>query len=114
MTPTGSLSPDVRAGDSPVETTQDEPPSGAADDTPYDDAHWPDHLLDTVLGEQCAQLDDRRRARRPWCGSATDRPRRRPRWTSRPAGCSGAVDAGRGAYVLSGDWADDDDGSPGT
>ena len=30
-TPTGSLSPDVRAGDSPVETTQDEPPTRTAD-----------------------------------------------------------------------------------
>ncbi len=83
----------------------------------YADAHWPGGLLEPVLGEQCAQLDARP-GEAPRVHVAAD-----------PTGNASAadvaadttsirVDAGRGAYVLSGDWDEPDgpddvtDGSP--
>jgi type VII secretion protein EccB len=111
-TPHGRLAPGTRVGDSPVETTQEVPPTAGQALPPYDGARWPDHLLQTETGEQCAELTTRP-GEPPSVQIATD-----PGETASAAGLAAgrraipAVAAGRGAYVLSGDWADGSDGSP--
>ena len=111
MTPTGSLSSDERSGDSPVETTQDEPPTGWQNTPPYRDAHWPDHLLDTVLDEQCAQLTTAP-GEAPTVRLATHPGEQASSLDVAADRVQRAVDPGRGAYVLSGDWGDTSHGSP--
>ena len=77
----------------------------------FGEAEWPAGLLEPLLGEQCAQLD-----------VAPGEPPR-AQVVADPTGDASAedvaagttsvrVDPGRGAYVLSGDWADIDSGSP--
>ena len=92
----GEPGADVRAGDSPVETTQDEPPTARQTTPPYDGAHWPDDLLDTVLDEQCAQAQDRSR-RGADGGGAPPRPGAQASSLDVAAGrVQRAVDAGAG------------------
>jgi type VII secretion protein EccB len=78
---------------------------------PYLSAHWPDTLLEPVFGEHCARLQPRA-GEAPVVELATD-PTDEASSTAVDAGeRSVAVDPGRGAYVLSGDWNDRTGGSP--
>lgn len=78
---------------------------------PYLDARWPDTTLGEVLGEQCALL---RAApgEQPIVVLAGDPASEASSEDVLPSEKSVAVDAGRGAYVLSGDWADTEEGAP--
>ncbi len=109
-TPSGRLTQGSRLGDSPVEIHQDEPPTGFQTSA-YVGAHWPEGLLESVPGEQCAQLTTAP-GEAPRVQIATD-----PGETASAADLPNtrrvpAVAAGRGAYVLSGEWSDTVDGSP--
>lgn len=77
----------------------------------YADADWPGTLLAPLLGEQCAQLD------------AVPESAPRVQLAGDPTGDASAVevpadttsvrvDAGRGAFVYSGDWSEQTSGAP--
>ncbi len=77
----------------------------------FADAHWPGDLLTPLFGEQCAQLDVAPGAAPrvqvvgdPLGGAAA---------AEVPEGTTSVrVDPGRGAFVYSGDWADETSGAP--
>ena len=80
--------------------------------SPDRSAHWPEATLAQVRGEYCAELETDARP------GARGRPRRRAdlrgllgRASRARSAPSPSLPAG-GAYVLSGGWADSDDGSP--
>ena len=78
---------------------------------PYRAARWPDTLLEPVFGEHCARLQPEP-GESPVVELGTD-PTDEASSTAVDAGeRSVAVDPGRGAYVLSGDWSDRSGGSP--
>ncbi|HEX6151206.1 type VII secretion protein EccB [Nocardioides sp.] len=94
------------------------PPSatyqGDVDDLEIDDAgvvdtRWPSTTLQPVFGERCAQLVTERGA--PPVVRLVQDPEGEAAATGRK-GESVAVDAGAGAYVLSGGWSDGTRGSP--
>lgn len=77
----------------------------------YDAARWPGQLLQTVPGEHCAQLEPVA-GEQPGVRLATS-----PSEDASSGGLSAerkeiSVDAGRGAYVLSGGWDDEVSGAP--
>jgi len=75
------------------------------------DAHWPGDLLEPLLGEQCAQLDVGAGAG-PRVQVVGD-PSADASAAEVPAGTTSVrVDAGRGAFVYSGDWSDASSGAP--
>lgn len=103
-----TLAPPHRPG-GPVEV--DGLVSAERDQVPFVDAHWPDTLPAPVLGEACALLStDAGRA--PVVQVAAD-PTDDASSVDVPEGQKlSRVDAGRGAYVLSGDFAAAGDGAP--
>ena len=99
------------APDTPRITAVDGPVSVERGAATFGEAGWPGGLLEPLLGEQCAQLD------------VTPGEPPRVQVVADPTGDASAedvaadttsvrVDAGRGAFVLSGDWADSASGSP--
>jgi type VII secretion protein EccB len=111
MTPRGFLAQGSRSGDSPVETIVDAAPPVDQDLPPYLGAHWPDHLLDTVLSEHCAELTTAP-GEAPRVRIATDPGEGAAAGDLAAGKVLPTVDPGRGAYVLSGDWPDSSGGSP--
>jgi ESX secretion system ATPase EccB len=112
-TPRGRLTAGShRSGDAPLERIVDAPPQVGRTVPSYLAAHWPDTVLRTEPGQQCARLTAGS-GRAPTVQLATD-----------PVGLAAAtpsrggellppqVAAGRGAYVRSGGWADDRTGAP--
>lgn len=98
------------AGDEP-DIVLDEPPALDRDEPPYLDAKWPADPVTPVLGQQCAQL------------SAVAGERPGVQIVQNPAGEASAedvergdrsvvVDAGAGAFVLSGGWDQPTGGEP--
>lgn len=110
-TPNGKLTPDRRRRGSPVETTQDEPPAATQITAPYAAAHWPDQIFQGDITERCAELT-------PVPGEAptvqiATAPDDEASADGIPAAKRVAVVApGRGAYVLSGSWTSESEGSP--
>ncbi len=98
------------AGDE-ADITLDDPPALVRGDQPYLDAHWPQDLVTPVLGQQCARLS----------AAAGQRPG--VEIVTTPTGDASAeevdlgdrsvrVDAGAGAFVLSGGWDQTTGGDP--
>jgi len=77
----------------------------------FADAQWPGDLLEPLLGEQCAQLDVE-----PGAGprvQVVGDPSADASAVAVPADTTSVrVDAGRGAFVYSGDWSDETSGAP--
>jgi type VII secretion protein EccB len=110
-TPQGRITQGERAGDSPVETTQDAAPTPRQDTLSFDDAHWPDQRLENPSGDPCAVLHTEPGAT-PSVLLATNPGDDAGASGIAPANHEPSVSPGRGAYVLSGDWADRTFGSP--
>jgi hypothetical protein len=99
------------APDTPRTTSVDGPVNVERGPATFGDAAWPDDLLTPLLGEQCTQLVAERgsgpRVRvvgdPTGDASAADVP---------PGTSSVRVDAGRGAFVQSGDWSERTTGAP--
>ena len=110
-TPAGRPSLGRRVGGAPRISEAAELPAGDQVLPPFDTARWPDRVLATEPGEPCAELTARP-GRPPAVQVATD-----PRGDAVAAAVPAdrvvpTVDAGRGAYVLSGDWGEGHQGSP--
>jgi type VII secretion protein EccB len=109
-TPDGRLSQGPRSGGSPVETTQDAAPTPRQDTRSFDSAHWPNQVLEQATGDPCAVL------RTTPGGSPSVVLGTNPGDAAKASGIDStnhepSVSPGRGAYVLSGDWADKTRGS---
>ncbi len=111
LTPHGLPSVDRRRGDRPRITASSQPPTGAQQVPTYQAAHWPSRVLTPHPGAPCAELTAAAGsaptvllASDPGDGASAD------------AVVAGHVErtvaAGRGAYVLSGDWTGTTEGHP--
>ena len=110
-TPTGWLGEAPRRGGEPVEFRVDGPPHIGRADPAYAAARWPAGRLQDPGSDHCAVLDAAPGAA-PTVRIATDATDDASPTTLRAGDRAVAVQPGRGAYVLAGDWSDIDRGSP--
>lgn len=95
----------------PTDLGLSEPPDVLKADPPFEEARWPEGVLEPVTGEQCAQLvPEHGELPRVVLAQA---PGEEASAAEVPLGQREvAVEAGRGAYVLSGGWGSPDVGEP--
>lgn len=111
LTPHGLPTVDRRRGDRPRITESSQAPTGEQKVPSYDAARWPSGVLSPHPGAPCAELTAVAGSA-PTVQVASD-PADAATADAVPEGHVGrTVAAGRGAYVLSGDWTDTTDGSP--
>ena len=110
-TPTGRLTPAPRRGGAPTEWTVDAFPLVDRADPVYDAASWPASTLQATGGDHCAILDTAPDTA-PTVRLGTDATGGASPMDVTGDSRSVAVQAGRGAYVLSGDWGETSGGSP--
>lgn len=109
--PAGPLATAPRSGNEPVEFDVDSPPRVGRPEPAYAAGHWPLGSLQPTVGDHCAVLTASPDAA-PSVQLATD-----ATGDASPAEVPAdsrtvAVQAGRGAYVLSGGWGETSGGSP--
>jgi type VII secretion protein EccB len=98
----------------PVELPADQPLGVGREEPPYDGSHWPEELPEDVPGETCAQLVPQA-GETPGVrlGTLIGAEAEGSPEDAVPEGRkSQHVQAGRGAYLLSGDWEDTTEGTP--
>lgn len=110
-TPDGRLTPAPRRGGAPVEWTVDTLPLVGHDQPAFAAAQWPNDTLQATGGDHCAVLDTAH-GTAPTVQLATDATGSASPVDLPEGSRSVAVQAGRGAYVLSGDWDETSGGSP--
>ncbi|GAA2139700.1 type VII secretion protein EccB [Nocardioides koreensis] len=109
--PAGRLTPAPRRGGAPVEWAVDTLPQVDRAKSAYAAAHWPKSTLQATGGDHCAVLDTAP-GTAPTVQLATDATGDASPVDLQRDSRSVAVQAGRGAYVLSGDWDETSGGSP--
>ncbi|MGZ6744961.1 MAG: type VII secretion protein EccB [Nocardioides sp.] len=110
-TPLGLPTVDKRVGRAPRISEESQPATGEQKLPAYAKASWPDDVLLPHDGAPCAQLTTASGSA-PTVQVVSD-PGPRASADGLAAGTvERTVDAGRGAYVLSGDWSDTTQGSP--
>ncbi len=110
-TPGGRITGSPRHGGAPVAWEVDEVPPIGRTQPAYAAAHWPDTGLQATGGDHCGVLTSAP-GRAPTVQIATDATGAASPADVPKGARSVAVQAGRGAYVLSGDWDATSGGSP--
>ena len=110
-TPAGRLTPAPRRGGAPAEWAVDALPRLGRTRAAYAAAHWPGSTLQATGGDHCAVLDTAP-GTAPTVQLATDATGDASPVDLPDGSRSVGVQAGRGAYVLSGDWDETSGGSP--
>lgn len=100
-----------RKGGQPLEWHLDQPPTGGETTPPYAAAHWPTDVLRPAAGDHCARLTTTP-GQPPRAELATDATGDASPADTGSHETSFHVDAGHGAYVLSGAWQDGTTGAP--